>query len=231
MLKILAHRIERVKEKKELAESINTLIEESRLSKKFLILTMLSSMIAALGIIMNNVTILIGAMLIAPLLIPVISLSVGIGAGSIKLVSHSLKSLSIGLVLAITSAMLIAYMFGEGDVSKDIYRSFSDSYLYTIVAVLSGIVAVYGWLKPSKDQILPGVTIAVALVPPIAFAGTIIMEQNQTMLIDILQLILLNLVGITLGGLLTFLLFAIFAKTPTAEVGAQVDSEVEKNSK
>lgn len=231
MLQILARRIERVKERKELSGAINTLLEESRLSKKFLILTALSSMIAALGIIMNNVTILIGAMLIAPLLIPVISLSIGIGAGSIKLISHSLKSLSSGLLLAIASAMLITYFFGGGEISQDIYRSFSDSYLYTIVAILSGVVAVYGWLKPSKDQILPGVTIAVALVPPIAFAGTIIMEQNHNMLIDILQLILLNLVGITVGGLLTFVIFAIFAKTPTAEVGKQVDSEVVKNSK
>ena len=111
MFKFFENRIIMSKEKKEMKEAIENLVEESALTKKFLILTALSAMIAALGIIMNNVTVLIGAMLIAPLLIPVISLSIGIGAGSIKLITHSLKSLSAGLILAVLCSMLVGWLF------------------------------------------------------------------------------------------------------------------------
>jgi len=219
------------KEKKEMKEAINTLVEESTLTKKFLIFTAVSTMIATLGIVMNNVTILIGAMLIAPLLIPVISLSIGVGSGSLSLITHSLKALTLGLVIAVLCSMLVSWIFLYEAPNQELFETFSNSYTYSLVAFLAGIVGVYSWLKPNSGQILPGVTIAVALIPPVAFAGTVVVHMDQTMLIDTLQLILINLIGIFLGGLFTFLLYALLSKRPTLEVDKQVDSEVEKTTK
>jgi len=216
------------RERKELHLAVESLVEESRLSWKFMIFTALSSMIATLGLVMDNVTILIGAMLIAPLLIPVISLSIGVGAGSIKLIGHSIKSLFLGLAIAILSAMGMAMLTSKTLVSIEIFETFTDSATYSIVAFLAGIVAVYSWLKPNTVHILPGATIAVALIPPIAFTGIILASPETSMLTDLLQLIFVNLAGIFFGGLMTFLIFAIVSKRPTEEVGKQVDSEAEK---
>jgi len=177
---------------------------------------------------MNNTAILIGAMLIAPLLTPVISLSVGIGAGSIHLINHSIKSITVGLVLSILSASLVTWMAGATEINQDILQSFGDSFLYGFVALLSGIIAVYSWFKPNTNQVIPGVAIAVALIPPVAFAGTVLVIRNQTVLIDVLQLIFMNLAGIFLGGFITFVLMAIFAKRPKADVEKQVDQEAMK---
>lgn len=228
MFKFIESHIEKSKEKKAMHASMDLLISEGTLSSKFIVFTIISAMLAALGIIMNNYAILIGAMLIAPLLIPVISLSVGIGAGSIKLINHSVISLTIGLVLSILSAMFITWLVGPEVINGELYATFSDSYLYSIVAFLSGIVAVYSWFKTDTNQIIPGVAIAVALIPPVAFAGTVIIIKDQTVLIDILQLIFINLAGIFLGGLLTFIAFAVFSKRPTTEIGEQVDKETNK---
>ena len=231
MFKLLEAHLEKHKEKKEMRESMQSLIDESTITVKFILFSILSGLIAALGIMMDNVTILIGAMLIAPLLIPVISLSVGVGAGSIKLLSHSIKALTIGMLLALGSSMLMTVIVAPAEINRDIYASFGDTYLYAIVAFIAGVVAVYSWFKPKMNQVIPGVAIAVALVPPIAFAGTIIVLKNQYWLADVLQLIFINLGGIFLGGLLTFLTFAFVSKRPTLEVEKQVHIEVEKKEK
>jgi uncharacterized hydrophobic protein (TIGR00271 family) len=216
------------KEKKDMRLALNRLLEESAVTKKFILFTIISSMMATLGIIMNNSSILIGAMLIAPLLIPLISLSVGIGAGSVKLIGHSLKSLSIGLVLSFTSAVLVTVLVKPDGINTEIYETFSNSLLYGIVAILAGITGVYSWFKSDSSQVIPGVAIAVALVPPIAFLGTVVALNVETVLVDTVQLIAVNFLGIFIGGLLTFIVFALLSKRPTAEVGKQIDSEVKK---
>ncbi len=221
----------RSKERKEFKESMNLLIEESTVGLKFILFTIISGMMAALGIMMENVTILIGAMLIAPLLIPLISLSVGIGAGSIKLINHSIKSLTVGLVLSLLSASLITLIIQPDIVDYQIYDSFNNILLYGLVALMAGVIGVYSWFKPKTGKIIPGVAIAVALVPPIAYAGIQLALAEQELLIDTLQLIFINLAGIFLAGLITFIAFAVFSKRPTAEVGKQVDEEVGKNGK
>lgn len=219
------------KEKKEFRESMDLLIEESTVGPKFILFTIISSMMATLGLMMDNVTILFGAMLIAPLLIPVISLSVGIGAGSIKLINHSIKSLTVGLFLSLLSAALITLIVQPDIINYEIYDSFNNVGLYGAVALMAGVISVYSWFKPKTGKIIPGVAIAVALVPPISFAGILLVKAEQVLLIDTLQLIFINLAGIFLAGLITFVGFAVFSLRPTAEVGKQVDVEVEKSDK
>lgn len=228
MFKFLEKKLAESKEKKDLKENVNLLIEESRLSWKFVLFSILGAAMATLGIIMDNTTILIGAMLTAPLLVPIISLAVGIGAGSTKLITHSFKSLSIGFTLSIASAAGITLAFQVNEVNTHMYNSFSDAISYGIVAVIAGIIAVYSWFKPGTNNIIPGVAIAVALVPPIAFAGMLLALQNERFFIDVMQVIFFNLAGILVGGLITFVLYALFSLRPTAEVGKQVDKEVAK---
>jgi uncharacterized hydrophobic protein (TIGR00341 family) len=230
MFKYLARRLHNHKEEQELKDAINHLVEDSAISTKYIILTVSSAMIAALGLIMENMAIVIGSMLIAPLLLPVVGLSIGVGAGSVKLVWHSIKSLVVGLVLAIAGSSLIGYFFLT-HITWGMFSNFTDSYLYSIVAFIAGIVAVYSWLKPEKYQIIPGVTIAVALIPPVAFMGLVLVDQDSTVLVDTLQLIIVNLVGLFIGGLITFMLFAFLSKRPTEDVDQQVEDEVEKKTK
>lgn len=231
MLNYLRQKLSHNKEKRDLRDSVENLLEQGTVNSQFILLTVIASLIATLGILMNNGSILIGAMLIAPLLVPVIGLSVGVGSGSLRLIGHSLKALTLGFTLSLLSAMAITWLVGPGEINQEIYANFSNTFLYALVALLSGVVAVYSWFKPKMNQIIPGVAIAVALVPPIAFAGTVLVVRDQRVFIDVLQVIFINLGGIFMGGLLTFILFAIFSKRPTHEVGKQVDSEVEKKEK
>ncbi|MFT7183686.1 MAG: putative hydrophobic protein (TIGR00271 family) [Oceanicoccus sp.] len=231
MFKFFENHFKLHQERKVFTDSIQRLIEESSLTGSFFLLTIISAAIATLGIAMNSSSILIGSMLIAPLLIPVISLSVGVGAGSIRLILSSLQSLSIGLILSVVVAYFMARAILPIELDETLYQNFSDSFLYAIVALFSGILAVYSWFTPKTDMIIPGVGIAVALVPPLAFLGVVLATHETKFFIDILQLIFVNLTGIFLGGFITFLIMSLFSKQSNIERGTQVEEQIDKTKK
>ena len=114
MLNYLRQKLSHNKEKRDLRDSVENLLEQGTVNSQFILLTVIASLIATLGILMNNGSILIGAMLIAPLLVPVIGLSVGVGSGSLRLIGHSLKALTLGFTLSLLSAMAITWLLGQG---------------------------------------------------------------------------------------------------------------------
>ncbi|MBU0982053.1 TIGR00341 family protein [Patescibacteria group bacterium] len=223
--------LEKTREKKELKTAIELLVTESTLTPKFIILTIISSLLAALGVMMNNTPILIGSMVVAPLLIPVLSLSVGLGAGSVKLIGHSLKSLSIGFALSLLTAAYAAWLFKPAGIDPTLYASYANQDLYSIVAFASGILAVYSWFRSISSAVIPAVAIAVSLVPPLAFLGVLIPLNEQKLLIDTLELLSVNLIGILLGGLFTFLIIRLLQRSPNSEVDKEVEKGIEKNGK
>ncbi len=231
MHSFLKKQLKRKKERKIFAKSIQNLLEEERLSIPFILFTVLSSAIATLGIVMHSSSILIGSMLIAPLLIPVIGLSIGVGCGSVNLVLKSLQSLFLGMLVSIVVSYILARRIMPIELDETLYRNFSDSFLYALVAFFSGILAVYSWLTPRKtDKIIPGVGVAVALVPPLSFLGVVLASGESKFLTDILQLIFVNLFGIFIGGYLTYLISTLLSKHSHFERGKEVEKQIEKIS-
>jgi len=231
MFKYIEHHFKRQKERKVFNDSIKQLLEDGSLSPRFILFTVLSAAIATLGIVMNSSSILIGSMLIAPLLIPVIGLSVGVGSGSPRLVITSLKSLTVGLVLSVIVSYIVARSILPIHLDDTLYQNFSDGFLYSMVALFSGVLAIYSWFTPKTDQIIPGVGIAVALVPPLAFLGVVLATREVNFLTDILQLIFINLTGIFIGGFITFLISTLFSKHSNHERGTQVEAQLDKKTK
>lgn len=229
MFQPIANLLERNKERIQFKQKVKDLIEECDWNFRFAFLTVMAAIMATLGLMMNNITILIGAMVVAPLLLPVIGLSVGVGAGSLRLILHSLRSLTLGMILAVGMSALLTWLMPGAEIPQELYKNFSNSNLYALVAFASGIVAMYSWFKPNAEHVASGIAIAVALVPPLAFTGMVLVLQPQSGLIDVLTLVLVNLAGIFLGGLLTFITIAIAAKNPSVELGQHVENEAQKH--
>lgn len=225
MFKPIEAILERKKETSVFRRQIKELVEHCDWNYRFIFLTTMATFMATLGLIMNNITILIGAMVVAPLLMPVIGLSVGVGAGSLKLILHALRSLTLGMILAVGCSAFLTWLMPGAEIPQELYKNFSNTNLYAIVAFVSGIVAMYSWFRPNSEHVAPGIAIAVALVPPLAFTGMVLVLQPKSGLIDVLTLVVVNLAGIFLGGLITFVIIALAAKTPTATLGKHVDEE------
>ena len=186
-------------------ELFRGLRESARTSTAFVVLMLLSTLLAATGLFLNSASVIIGAMILAPLMAPLISLAMGIVRTDARLIRTSLKTLFSGLTLGVGCAALFALMTPLQTITPEMDGRLHPSLLDLLVALLSGAAGAYANSKEQLAQSMAGVAIAVALVPPLAVLGIGIGWGNPDMIVGSGLLFLTNLIGITLAASLTFL--------------------------
>ena len=143
---------------------------EARLDRKFLLLITLSSAIATLGLLQNSTAVVIGAMLISPLMGPIMGLGFGLATIDSLLIRRSLYALAAGMGAAILIAMALVWLSPIRDVTAELQARTEPTLLDLAVAVVGGIAGVYSILKKLSGTMV-GVAIATALVPPLSTVG------------------------------------------------------------
>ena len=179
--------------------------ESARTTTAFSVLMVLSTLLAATGLFLNSASVIIGAMILAPLMAPVISLAMGIARTDTRLIRSSLRTLGTGSILAIGCAAMFALLTPLQTITTEMDSRLHPSLLDLLVALLSGVAGAYATAKEQLAKSMAGVAIAVALVPPLAVAGIGIGWANPDMIIGASLLYLTNLIGIMLAASLTFL--------------------------
>lgn len=158
-------------------ELYNNIEKGTQLDGNFLLLVFLSTIVAAIGLIEDNVAIIIGAMVIAPLLGPNIALALATALGDKELMWKSLRSNLMGLTLAISVTALIGFLW-PGEMTSHELMSRTDVGLDGVVlALASGAAAVLS-LTTGLPSVLVGVMVAVALLPPAVTIG-LMLGQGQ----------------------------------------------------
>ncbi len=143
---------------------------EARLDRKFLLLITLSSAVATLGLLQNSTAVVIGAMLISPLMGPIMGLGFGLATIDSLLIRRSLYALAAGMGAAILIAMALVWLSPIRDVTAELQARTEPTLLDLAVAVVGGIAGVYSILKKLSGTMV-GVAIATALVPPLSTVG------------------------------------------------------------
>ncbi len=179
--------------------------EEARASSSFVVLMILSTLLATVGLFLNSASVIIGAMLIAPLMQPIVAFSMGVLRQDKKLFFGSLQTVSIGILLALFSSALIAFILPFDSLTNEMSGRLSPSLLDLIVALISGVAAAYAKNSDRISGSLVGVSIAVALVPPIATAGIGLGWMQFDMFYHALLLFLTNFAGIVFAAAMIFL--------------------------
>ncbi|MDD2737714.1 MAG: TIGR00341 family protein [Methylomonas lenta] len=174
-------------------------------SMPFVLLMMLSTMLATLGLFLNSTPVVIGAMILAPLMGPLVSMSMGILRNDNKLLMAALQVLALGTGLTLLVAAVTTFLLPYEQATNEILSRLQPNLLDLGVAVVSGIAAAYAHARESIQKSLPGVAVAVALVPPVCVMGVGIGWFDWNIISGAGLLFLTNLVGITLAGTLTFL--------------------------
>lgn len=183
-----------------------TLRVSAEISVSFTMLMILSTLLAGTGLFLNSASVIIGAMILAPLMSPIIALAIGVVRSDAKLITGSLKTLACGLVVAMSFAARFALMVLLQMMTPEMEGRLHPSLLDLWVALLSGIAAAYANARAEVAKSLAGVAIAVALVPPLAVAGIGLGWLNMQMVAGAGLLFLTNLVGIMLASSFTFLI-------------------------
>ena len=138
---------------------------------RFYLLLSTSALIASFGLIANSTAVIIGAMLVSPLMTPIIGTSLGLVVGDTKLFANSLRSVVIGTVLAIFFSALLGFLPLALEVTPEMLSRVRPTLLDLFVAVLAGFAGSYAMIDEKVSPALPGVAIATAIVPPLSNTG------------------------------------------------------------
>lgn len=193
--------------KREAYRAADELIEDSQPNAIYITLLILSSVAITSGLLLNNIAILIGGMLITPVLTPVLLISLGVSISSPKVIARTSRTLLKSFVFMFVVTFLISMFFGLPDNAfqdQIIENSTRTAFLYFLVAVASGVAASFAWARKEAQDILPGVSIAVSLVPPLCSAAMWISawELDEARFYGFV--FLFNLIGILMGSLVVF---------------------------
>ena len=176
----------------------------AQLDSNFILLVILSAIVAAIGMLENNVAVIVGAMVIAPLLGPNIAFSLGTSLGEKELVLDALKAILVGITLAIITGAVIGQLWPGNLASAELMLRTDAFYSGTAIALASGAAASLS-LVTSASSVLVGVMVAVALMPPAVTIGLMLSAQDTPHALGAALLLAVNIVCINLSAKLVFL--------------------------
>lgn len=188
-----------------LASLNRSLWRSAESSSNYYLLLFLSGTIATLGLLANSSATVIGAMIVAPLMGPIEGISFAMVMANRRLLKRASLSLVLGSLLTVVTAAIISNVVGIDSLTAEISARTRPTLLDLGVALAAGAAGALAKSRRGISDALPGVAIAVALVPPLSVIGIGVAFASQTVFWGALLLFLTNLVGIIFSGGLVFL--------------------------
>ena len=168
----------------------------------FLILIFLATLLAALGLVVDSAPVVIGAMLVAPLMAPMLGIGMSVVQGNRIMADRCLVTVGRGFLLAFATGCAVGIfrmVFASG-LTDEMLKRGAPNVIDLVVAFVSGVVAAYAFGRPHLLSVLPGIAIASSLVPPIAASGLSLIAFNFEVAVGAVLLFLSNFVAIVLGS-------------------------------
>jgi len=193
-------------------ELYNSIGKNARLNRTYLLLIFLSTVVVAIGLLKDNVAVVIGAMVIAPLLGPNLALALGTALGDTDLMWKAFKTGLAGMSLALGLSILIGIFWPLNIESRELLARTYVGLDSAVLAMASGAAAVIS-LTSGIPSILVGVMVAVALLPPAATLGLMLGAGQTDLAYGAAFLLAVNIVAINLSAKLGFLIQGIKPRT------------------
>jgi uncharacterized hydrophobic protein (TIGR00341 family) len=185
-------------------ELYQTVSQGAQLSHVYLVTVVLSTVVAAVGLLRGNVAIIIGAMVIAPLLGPNIALALASTLGDLKLVWRSVKTLLAGVAVASLLSLGIGFVVAVDPQSPEIAARTQVHLGDILLALAAGSAGALAITTGISTAVI-GVMVAVALLPPLVVVGLLLGAGHTMLAIQALILLVSNIACINLAGVVTFL--------------------------
>jgi uncharacterized hydrophobic protein (TIGR00271 family) len=176
----------------------------------FFIMILLSVIIATMGLLLNSAAVIIGAMLVAPLMTPILAVGLGVVMGDNRLIRIAGITTVLGVLLAIVVAAALTWVAPLAIFTTEIEGRTQPNLFDLTVALASGAAGAYGISRKSVAAALPGVAIAAALVPPLSVIGICLATGRWEAAWGSTLLFGTNLVAISLAAAVTYMLLGFF---------------------
>ncbi|OHD23952.1 MAG: TIGR00341 family protein [Spirochaetes bacterium GWC1_27_15] len=194
---------EKIKEKYIYYENV---ISGGKDTIEYYILLILSCLIATFGLYTNSTATIIGAMIVAPLMGPIFGFSAGVLWGNTKDILSSIFTLLKGIVIVLLITSSITFIIPFIKTTNEMLARGNPSLADILVALASGLIGAYSFVNKRISSAIPGVAIAVALMPPLCTTGIGIGLRNFNLAFGALSLFSINLVSISLASIIVFYL-------------------------
>ena len=191
-----------IEQKQEIYQCIST-GSEPKLS--FYILVILSTIIATYGLIANSTAVVIGAMIVAPLMTPIVGIALSLVSGDSHLFKFAMVAEIVGVLCSIGLGFFAGKItFGVG-LSSDILARTQPLPYDILVALAAGLAGAYSLVNPRINSALAGVAIAVSLVPPLATTGICLSLARYDLALGAFLLFFANFLAIQLASVFIFI--------------------------
>lgn len=217
--------------KEDKSKAVERLISASTPSQDFFFMIILSIITATFGLLLNNIAVIIGSMLIAPILFPILSLSLGITISDTNLISRSFYTLIKSVAFGIFASAFITLLFSNNltEMTPEITSRTQATLPYIMIAIVAGLAGSFALVKPKLNETLPGIAISVALIPPLAVVGIGIARFDWTLVSGSFLLFLVNMIGVVFASMVTFSLMNFYIERGKAkETIKKEDENVER---
>lgn len=204
--------------------TVEELMQKGQPSSVYYTLLAFSSVIIAAGILVGNAAVVIGGMLVTPVLTPILLISLGVSVGDVNFTRRTALFVGKSFLMILLAGLLLGILFGLNGEPHffPLDNTLRGAVLYFIVALASGFAATLAWVRRETNDILPGIAVAVALVPPLVLVGL----GLSGFVVEVIRynffVFFFNLLGVLVGSLLVFSLLKFY------KIGRKVEKEAEK---
>lgn len=190
--------------------AVDKLVTGASPNSEFYLLLVLSTVIVTLGVLVDNSAIVIGGMLVAPIISPILSLAMSIVMADFELLFQSAKVLLFSIIAVVIIALIIGLASIGLEVNSEIASRAVTSTEFFFVALAAGIAAAFAFARPSLSEAIPGIAVTVALLPPLVVSSVAIPLQSFEIFVKSLGLFSLNLLGIIFAATIVFSLMGFY---------------------
>ena len=174
---------------------------DAALDEVFIVLSIGAGLIATLGLLADSPAVVIGAMVVAPWIMPLRAAAFAVLFGDIPLLTRSLRTLMVGVCTTAVLSILLGKLAGLPQFGSEVEARISPNLLDLGIALVAGGLATYAKLRSDAVSSLAGTAIAVALVPPVCVMGLLLSHARWEDALGAGLLFATNLLGILTGGL------------------------------
>lgn len=181
--------------------------------------------IASIGLNMNSTAVVIGAMLISPLMGPIIGLGVGIGINDFDLIKKAFRNLAIATLISLLASTIYFLLTPLSDARSELLSRTTPTIWDVFIALFGGLAGIIAYTNKEKGNVIPGVAIATALMPPLCTAGYGIASGNLAFFVGAFYLYFINSIFIAIA---TYLMVRYQRFSPINFVDRQQEKRVRR---
>lgn len=182
---------------------VRRLVHESSPRQVFMALVFISTIIASIGLLNDSASLVIGGMLAAPLLSPVLSIALGIVTADTKLIGFASFTILGSAAVVVITSVIVSLFHIPIELTQEILERTEILFMLP-VAIVAGAAAVLALAHRDAIAVIPGIVVSVALLPPISVVGIGIASFNWYLVQSAFGLFLVNLIGIIFVSTILF---------------------------